>query len=669
MQLAFISAQAAVLTALVSSLPGLLASRWNWTQRYLAFPLLGLSGLCSIVAGGSGLLSGSAITAVLPLGLPGLSWHVRLDLLSSFFLMLLGAVLIPVAIYGPSYVREFQHEHGNRSVLSIFTGLFVTAMLMVILADDVFMFMTAWELMSLASYFLVALQHNHTASRRAALIYLVFAHIAGLAILASFSLIASAAGTFVFSAMHGASLSPIRIDLAFALALLGFGMKAGLVPVHGWLPEAHPAAPSHISALMSGVMLKVALYGFVRVTFELLGPPQWGWGITLAIVGSGTAVFGALGALMQHDIKRMLAYSSIENMGIVFIALGLSMIFMGSGHPALAALGLAAALYQALNHALFKSLLFLGAGAITHASHESSLEQMGGLMRRMPWTATFFLVGCLSISALPPLNGFVSEWLTFQTALQAWQIESGVIRILVPLAASALALTAGLVATGFVRAYGVGFLGQARSRHVRRAREVSLGMRTAMGLLAAACLGTGIFPTQVMGFLSRITQEIIGTPLAQAASHGWWRLTPINPSTANYSPVPVLLALLLVWLLLPLLFRRGLAHRVRRRSAWDCGYAPPTYRMQYTASAFAQPFRRLFGFLFEVEEQVLHTDDASRYQLSVRDRTWKWLYSPPVTVIHSLARHIRPLQSGRVRQYIGWSLATLVVLLWIVSSK
>jgi formate hydrogenlyase subunit 3/multisubunit Na+/H+ antiporter MnhD subunit len=419
---------------------------------------------------------------------------------------------------------------------------------------------------------------------------------------------------------------------------------------------------------MSGVMLKVAVYGFIRFVFDLLGDVQWQWGVAVLVIGGVSALTGVLAALLQTDLKRLLAYSSVENIGIIFIGLGLALVFLGTGHAPLGTLALVAALYHVLNHALFKGLLFLGAGAILHSTHERDLEQMGGLLRRMPWTGLFFLLGCISISALPPFNGFVSEWLTFQAALQAWRLDSGVLRSLIPIISAVLALTSALVAATFVKVYGVAFLGQARSRHVRRARKVPYGMRAGQGLLAGLCLLSGVLPTVVIGVINDVPRQLLGAGLPQAAAHGWLWLTPVSPATASYS-APLVVALLALLAVLALwILRRGAVRRVRRCDAWDCGFAQPTPRMQYTATAFAQPIRQVFALLFHIEESVGQRESgAPRYQLNIGDRSWGLFYVPVTRVVESAARRVVRLQSGNVRVYLGWTLATLVVLLWIIS--
>jgi len=657
----------AVAAALVSSGVSVATARVPWLLRTVVMPVFALSGLVALTAGLAALISGDLATLELPLGLPWLPWHVRVDALGGFFLCVIGVVTFAVGLYGPGYVRGFERGRDPLPALGGFAGLFLAGMLLVVLADDAFLFMVAWELMSLASYFLVAFHHDNAANRRAAFLYLLMAHIAGLAILLAFGVVASFGGGFAFDEMRAAHLSFGWASVAFVLAFVGFGMKAGLVPLHAWLPEAHPVAPSHISALMSGVMLKVAVYGFIRVVFDLIGQFHWQWGIAVLTVGSVSALMGVLYALMQHDLKRLLAYHSVENLGIIFIGLGLALLFMAADLTVLAAVAFVAALYHTVNHAVFKSLLFLGAGAILHSANERDLEKMGGLLRRMPWTGLFFLIGCISISALPPFNGFVSEWLTFQAALQAWQLEGGVLRSIVPITAAMLALTGALAAACFVKVYGVAFLGQARSRHVRRARGVPLSMRAGQAVLAALCLVLGILPTVFIDLMNVIPRQVLGQGLMQATSHGWYLLTPVSPAAASYGAPLVAAALAIALAVGMWIVGRG-ARRVRRCDAWDCGFAPPAARMQYTASAFAQPIRRVFGLLFRIEEGVDCLDDGRRrHRLHVSDRAWDILYAPVARAVERAASRITRLQSGNVRIYLGWSLATLLVLLWIIA--
>lgn len=642
--------------------------------RTLPFVFLGVSGAAAVVAGGWTLIGELRLIHELALGLPWLHWHLRLDALSGFFFAVVGIVLLAVSVYGPAYVREFDESQQPLSVLGLFTGLFAAGMLLVLLADDAFAFMVAWELMSVSSYFLVTYQHQNAANRRAGFLYLLMAHIGALAILLGFGVLANFGGSFTFDAMRDATLSPLWASIAFTLAFFGFGMKAGLVPLHAWLPEAHPVAPSHISALMSGVMLKVAVYGFIRVIYDLGGDIQWQWGLAVLIVGTVSALLGVLYAMMQHDLKRLLAYSSVENVGIIFMGLGLSMIFLGTKHPVLGVIGLIAALYHVLNHAVFKGLLFLGAGAVLYRTHERDLDRLGGLIHRMPVTAALFLVGCISISALPPFNGFVSEWLTFQAALQTPKLESGVLRAILPIAAAMLALTGALAAAAFVKVYGVAFLGKARERRAARAREVPAGMLMGMGLLAVLCLVLGVLPTTIIGVIDAVPQLLLGQAPPSITAHGWLWLTPVSADVASYSAPLVLVGIAITFLIGRGLLRRN-ANPVRRSPPWDCGFGPLNTRMQYTSAAFAQPIRRVFGGAWKVQEQidVTHSDasatqvSAIRHQLHISDWSWLKLYEPIGHWVLAGARLIGRLHSGSIRVYLMYSFATLLVLLWIVT--
>lgn len=666
-----------VLLALGSAGVSIGADRHPNLMRFGSFMLLAFSGICAICGGIIAVLAQVEIVGEFPLGLPWMSWHLRLDGLSGFFLVLIGLSLIAISLFGPDYVREYQHGRRSMPVLGVTTGLFIAGMELVLLADDAFFFMIAWELMSVASYFLVAFEHEQAANRRAAFLYLLMAEAGALFIILAFGVLASVSEGFTFAAMRASELDSMWASIAFTLGLIGFGMKAGIMPLHAWLPEAHPVAPSHISALMSGVMLKIAVYGFIRFSFDLLGNLHWQWGIVVLILGSVSAVLGVLYALMQNNLKRLLAYSSVENIGIIFMGIGLSMVFYSTGHPHLGSLGLVAALYHALNHSLFKSLLFLSAGTILHQTHEGDIERMGGLIHCMPKTAIIFLIGCLSISALPPFNGFVSEWLTFQAALQASTLDSGVLRSFVPVTAAMLALTGGLAAACFVKVYGIAFLGKARSRHVRHAHESpSNSMLAGPGLLAALCLLFGIMPAPVMRLLEGIPFQLTGQLLPARHVSGWLWLTPVSPETASYAAPLVLFAMLVAWAVsFELLHPRSEEVAVRKGAPWDCGFGGLTPRNQYTSTAYAMPFKRLFAHSFEIEERIDKTNSDPpqsqpvqiRYHLNITDRFWHWLYMPVASIIWQVSRQVAKIQTGHIRIYLTYTFLTLIFLLWVIS--
>jgi formate hydrogenlyase subunit 3/multisubunit Na+/H+ antiporter MnhD subunit len=663
-------------TAQSQTLELLAADHYGARHRTSLFILLGLSGLFAVLAGIGTLSSGAASTDILPFGLPWLHWHVRLDPLSGFFLCVLGIPLIAVSFYGPSYVAEFEGGKHSTAALGLFTGLFVVGMELVLIADDAFFFMIAWEVMSVASYFLVAYQHQHAANRHAGFLYLLMAVIGAISIILAFGVIASFADGLSFDSFRITSLSTNWASIAFVLSLIGFGMKAGLVPLHVWLPEAHPVAPSHISALMSGVMLKIAVYGFIRFNFDLLEKLFWQWGIAVLIIGASSALLGILYALQQQNLKRLLAYSSIENIGIIFMSLGLSIIFLANGQPELGTLGLIAALLHCLNHALFKSLLFLGAGTIIHQTHEQSLENLGGLIHRMPKLSAVFLIGILSIAALPPLNGFVSEWLIFQTALQAVNLESGVLRSIIPTTSAMLALTSALAATCFVKVYGIAFLGLPRSNHAAHAQESSNnGMFIGPLLLAACCLLFGIFPTPLINGLGNLTQQLTGFALPNISTLGWLWLTPISAETAAYSPALVLIGSIVVCSLCYYFLYRRSGLEPRKAEPWDCGFGGLNARMQYTSGAFSMPIRRIFQPVFNIKETLEeHRTGPSntkvtslRYQFLVPDRAWLQLYAPAGRIILRLASWAGQIQTGNIRTYLSYSFFTLLFLLWVIS--
>jgi formate hydrogenlyase subunit 3/multisubunit Na+/H+ antiporter MnhD subunit len=639
------------------------------------FGLLALSGLTALVGGLSALLSHGVSVDQLPLGLPWLHWHVRLDALSGFFQMVIGIAVLAVSLYGPGYVREYHVQRHPLWLLGLCTGLFIAGMEMVLLADDAFFFVIAWELMSVSSYFLVAFQHEHASNRRAAFLYLLMAEVGAIAIILGFGVLAATSHSFTFDAFRDTHLSSGWGTIAFLLAFLGFGMKAGLVPLHAWLPEAHPVAPSHISSLMSGIMLKVALYGLIRFGFDLLGDIQWQWGLAVLLLGTASAVFGVLYALQQNNIKRLLAYSSIENVGIIAMGLGLSMIFLGTGHGELGVIGLLAALYHTLNHSIFKNLLFLTAGSVLHQTHEHDLEHLGGLIKRMPKTAALMLVGCVAISALPPLNGFVSEWLTFQAALQASSLESGVLVSVIPVTAAVLAFTGGLAAATFAKLFGVGFLGLPRSKHAAHAHEVAHpGMLAGPALLAGLCLLLGVLPTPVIRMLEPISQLLLQQTLPSASATGWLWLTPGTQSVASYSAILVTLGLFLAGWLTFRFTRHYSPAEVHRNAPWDCGFGGLTPRMQYTGTAFSQPIRRIFAPVFELREnqssgsaETLVNHHPIHYHLEIVDRSWRVLYQPIAQGIENVSRQVALIQSGNVRIYIVYSFVTLLVVLGVVS--
>jgi formate hydrogenlyase subunit 3/multisubunit Na+/H+ antiporter MnhD subunit len=604
-------------------------------------------------------------TATLPLGLPELPFHVRLDALGAFFLMLLGAAAAGISLFSAGYFRA---SEGTPPGLICFEyHAFLAAMAAVLIADDAYLFMVAWEAMALASFFLVTTEHRIAEIRRAGFLYLVVAHLGAIAILLCFGVLQGGTGDYTFDGMRSAELRGAWPAIAFLLALLGFGAKAGVLPLHVWLPEAHPAAPSPVSALMSGVMLKTAIYGLLRVTFDLLATQAWWWGVIALSVGMLTALFGVVFAAAQTDMKRLLAYSSIENIGILVGGIGLAILFRSYGMGLLAAIALTAVLYHALNHAFFKSLLFLATGSVLHATRERSLGKLGGLIHRMPWVAWLALVGTLGIAGLPPLNGFVSEWLLLQAFLFTPTLPQSFVNMLVPLAAAALVLAAALAAYVMVKFYGVVFLGQPREPNLAFAHDAGRCERAALVWLALGCIALGLVPGTVIGIIDPINTMLLGTSALGGRSGQWLLLAPISEDRATYSPIVVLVVIVTVVVLAIQIVRRVWHGRVRYAPPWDCGYPQQTPRMQDTAEGFGQPVRQVFEPFFRIERELPSASDARpRYFVRLGDHVWHALYMPVVKAVDSVARIVGRIQQGRISVYLTYSFVTLLALLYFV---
>jgi hydrogenase-4 component B len=601
---------------------------------------------------------------VLPLGLPDLPFHVRRDALSDVFLFLLGAASAGVSIFGAGYFRS--GEGTAPGLLCLQYHLFLASMGLVLLADDAYLFMLAWETMALTSYFLVTTQHRLPDIRRAGFLYLLIAHLGAIGILLSFGVLQGGSWQFTFDAMRAAQLSPAWASVAFLLALAGFGAKAGLVPLHVWLPEAHPAAPSPVSALMSGVMLKTALYGLLRVTFDLLGHPVWWWGLAPLALGLLSAIYGVVFAAAQTDMKRLLAWSSIENVGILFTGVGLAIVFNGVGMNPLASLALVAVLYHAVNHAFMKSLLFVGTGAVLHATRERNLGRLGGLIHRMPWVAWLTLIGALAIAGLPPLNGFVSEWLLLQAFLSAYQVPKPFIGMLLPLGAAVIALAAALAGYVMVKFYGVIFLGQPREAALERAHDAGRLERIGMGWLAAGCIALGLFPRYVIDLLELVPMQF-GLIEARTIGGNWWRVIPVMERQAAYAPVLFLLVVGLVIALTVFVVSRLYHVRARRSAPWDCGFVRLDARMQDTAEGFGQPIRHIFQPFFAMRRELPSPfDEAPHYRVTVGDRIWTLAYLPLAELVQRTARAVAWLQQGRISTYLLYSFVTLLVMLGLV---
>ncbi len=609
------------------------------------------------------------VQLTLPIGLPWIGANFRLDALSAFFAVVVNLGGAAASLYGIGYGR---HEHEPARVLPFFPA-FLAGMNLVLIADDAYTFLVSWEFMSLASWALVMAHHREPGNARAGFVYIVMASFGALALLLAFALLAGPAGAYTFAAMRA---SPVPLGLAglvLALALLGAGSKAGLVPLHVWLPLAHPAAPSHVSALMSGVMTKVAVYAFVRIAFDLLGPPAWWWSLVVLALAGITAVMGVLYALMQHDLKRLLAYHTVENIGIIFIGLGLALAFKAFDMPSVAALALTAGLLHVFNHSLFKSLLFFGAGAVLTATGERDMEHLGGLIHRMPLTAGAFLAGCVAISALPPFNGFVSEWLTFQAILLSPQLPSWGLKIMAPAVGALLALSAALAAACFVKAFGITFLGRPRTKAAERASEADRFSLTAMFAFAALCLVAGVLPGLFIDALAPAVHDMVGDRMPVQMGIAWLSIVPIGQSRSSYNGILVFLFIVVSATLAAAAIHRFASDVVRRAPAWDCGFPDANPATQYTADSFAEPIRRVFGvFVFraraEVDMPAPGEMRPSVLTVTMHDLVWETLYLPIVGVVSDLSVRLNRLQFLTIRQYLSVVFGALVALLLVLAA-
>ncbi len=649
--------------------------------------LLSAAASLLVFAGGALALGRPDSTATVPGPLPGVALAVRIDALSAYFVVVIAAISCCVAIYaaGQAGRPPYQHAHdshpGRREhhgspaarLLSAGYTLFVVSMLAVVTAANAFTFLVAWECMSLLSFGLVISQHQRRDVRSAGWVYFVMTHVATAAIFGAFLVLYRSTGSFAFADWSAAAQTlPLGMrTLVFLLALVGFGTKAGMIPLHIWLPRAHPVAPTPISALMSGVMIKTGIYGLVRIGMDILGPgPAW-WGLLVVGLGAVSAVLGVLYALMEHDLKRLLAYHSVENIGIILLGVGVALLGRAVGQPAVAALGLAAALFHVLNHATFKALLFLGAGAVDEVTHTHDMEHLGGLIRVMPVTALFFLVGSAAISALPPLNGFASEWLTFQALLlSGMRSASPLLTVPLLFAGAMLALTGALAVACFVKAFGLTFLALPRGHEAggvtpTQVRETGKLQLVGMGLLSAGCVALGLLAGPVVAALGPITRALTGAPAPVIG----FTLLPYTAGARLSSPG---IALALVVLApLPWLLARVLAGPVRSRlsETWTCGNTLLPIN-EYSATGFAKPIRLMFAGVIRPWRTVDHVYQKGtrfvasiRYQAAVTPVFEQYVYRRLSDHIVRGAHLVRRLQNGSIQTYLAYLFVALLIVL------
>ena len=614
---------------------------------------------------------------------PLLAMRIVLDDLSAFFLLALSVLVFAVSLFSISYLEAYAGKR-NLPLFDVLYALFVLSMVLVFTSGHAVFFLTAWEAMSILSYFLVVFESEREENVRAGTLYLIMTTIGTAFLLTGFLLMYAYTGSFSMDASSASATLPHTVRNAlFLLFLVGFGLKAGVVPLHVWLPHAHPAAPANVSALMSGIMVKTGIYGLLRFVLVYLGVTDSWWGAVLLVLGLLSALTGVSHAYVENDVKRMLAYSTIENVGIILSGLGVGFLALANGQAAVASLALAASLFHTLNHALFKGSLFLGIGSVHHATHTRNLEQMGGLIHRMPGTALLVLGGSLAISGLMPFNGFASEWLTFQALFQSFLSGGSGYDVLLVLAVASLALACALAAATFLRFFGVAFLGKPRHARSTEALEAPLAQRIGSGVLVALCLALGLSPALFLRLADAPVASLTGVSPASLAT-GWFRLdaggaassattatTAATSASASISPLVVLLALAALSLAaLGVVRLVGGRYIERRYGTWDCGFEKLDVRMQYSATGFSKPFRIVFRFLFRptrtltVEGEHPYHPDSMEYTVRSESLIELYLYEPVVKFAHDLSNRAKAsIQSGSIRRYLSYILFALVAAL------
>ena len=611
------------------------------------------------------LLDGNSVSRVFAWDTAHGFFHVEIDPLGAAFLVPVLGLTILSAVYGADYLFVYR-DRKSLGAPWFFFNCFVAGMALVLIARTTLVFLVAWEIMSVAAYFLVTLEHEKEEVRRAGWVYLVATHLGVAFLFAAFLLLGSRAGSqdFTMFPLRG-TLSPVESGVVFVLALIGFGAKAGLVPFHVWLPEAHPAAPSHVSALMSGVMIKMGIYGIIRI-LTFLGPPAPWWGLSLAGLGMITALVGISLALQQRDIKRVLAYSSIENVGLIALSLGIGVWGQATHRPIVAALGLTGAILQVWNHAAMKGLMFLAAGSILHATGTRDLEQMGGLMKRMPWTAGAMTVGAVAIAALPPLNGFTSKWLMYLALLQCGLPPASDQGLTALLSIGLLALVGGMAALAFVRLIGIALLGSARSPVAEHAHESSLWMRAPMILLVTSCVLLAVLPSCGVNLLGEPLMQVLGNSDAAKLS----ALVGVEEAVV---PLGLMNAALLgvigvIGVFLVVVLRRS---QPAEGPTWGCGYAQPSARTQYTGRSFSEFLTAYFLPRFLRPRSARKAPEGlfpspSEFAAETPDPFNERGYEPFFARWARRFAWLRILQQGQVNIYLAYVVLTVVLALaWI----
>ncbi len=664
-----------ILLYFLAALVSLILFKYHKLSNTVSNILCIVAAVLGIIASSAQLFSdsGAICITILTSPIPYISLDLVVDRLAAFFVLALSALVLCVSLYSIGYNSGY---YGKRNV-GLFNFLYTTfilSMLLVVTAGNAVFFLIAWETMSLLSYFLVVFETEKKENQRAGVLYIIMTHIGTAFLFIGIMLMFSYTGSFNLFGSSAAIPEAVK-NAMFILFLIGFGTKAGMIPLHIWLPYAHPAASSNVSALMSGIMIKTAIYGLARFVLFYLQIQHLWWGILLLVIGIVSSVLGVAYALMENDIKRLLAFSSIENIGIILIGFGVSFIAVAQGSAFLAGLALAASLFHTFNHTLFKGGLFLGAGAIQYSTQTKDIEKLGGLIKKLPVAALFMLCFVLAISAIVPLNGFVSEWLTYQALFLNILPGQAAINIISILSVAALALCGALAAACFVKLFGVAFLGAPRSRHVLQARKIPLTMNLGMGILAGLCLLAGVIPIMFLKMIDGVVLDLTATSVVEQLQGGLFVVYyPFNLNVAGnaISPAIVLLALVAIIAATVLLMKVAFGGYVERKTGtWDCGFIGLTPRMQYSSTGFAKPFRIIFRILYRPKRDCVIEKGQSpyfpasvEYKVSADSVFEKYLYSPVLSIINKVSAKAKlTIQTGSIHLYLSYILITMLVLL------
>lgn len=661
-----------ILLFIAAASAALLLLRWHKICNIVSNILCITASLFGMTAAVMHLLDGGerVVAAAINLTVPIISFTITLDNLSAFFILGLCILVLCVSIYSIGYVS---HYYGKRSVglFNFLYSTFILSMFFVMTAGNAVFFFVAWEVMALLSYFLVVFESEQVEKQRAGTLYIIMTHMGTAFLMIAFMLMYSYTKSFDLFG-DSTAIPPLARNVMFVLFLIGFGVKAGVIPVHIWLPYAHPAAPGNVSALMSGIMIKTAIYGLLRFVLVYLGVESTWWGVTILVIGMASAVLGVAYAFVENNIKKLLAYSSIENIGIIFIGMGVAFIAFSKENNAVGALALAASLFHTINHTLFKGGLFLGAGSIHYSTHTLNMEHLGGLIKKMPVTAVFMLGGALSISAIVPFNGFASEWLTLQALFSCIVPDQAALNIIAILSAAALAIAGALAAACFVKLFGISFLGLGRTDHASLAKEVPMIMNIGMGLLIVPCLILGLFPMLFLKLIDNLLKELAGQSII-GQLNGTFLIAnyPVQVSGNAISPF-VIFVVLVVLILITLLVLRLVGGRYieRKCGTWDCGFESLNSRMQYSATGFAKPVEIVFRMLFRPSRELKvggdhhYHPETMEYTTSMESVFEKYVYTPILRFIKNISKRIKfTVQTGSVHMYLIYIFITVLALM------